>query len=113
MKDKVESAKRDGSSGVLAIFDFLDEWINCSSFWGCNFINVSGEYADSGHPIHIFAKQHKRSVVELINTHLETENSGKAEQLALLLDGAIVMAHTHGEKNAAKMAKEMAQNICG
>ncbi len=111
IQNKIEQANEAEDSGILAIFDNLDEWINSKTFWGCNFINVSGEYADACHPINIFAAQHKQSIVELIKTQLQDKNEVKAEQIALLLEGAIVMAHTRGLKKSALMAKEMAKHF--
>ena len=111
IQNKIEQANEAEDSGILAIFDNLDEWINSETFWGCNFINVSGEYADACHPIYIFAAQHKQSIVELIKTQLKDKNEDKAEQIALLVEGAIVMAHTRGLKKSALMAKEMAKHF--
>jgi AcrR family transcriptional regulator len=111
IKSQIEQANKVGNSGILAIFDNLDEWINSETFWGCNFINVSGEYADACHPINIFASQHKQAVVDLIKTQLFDVNTDKAEQIALLVEGAIVMAHTRGMKKSALMAKDMAKHF--
>lgn len=111
IKAKVEEAKQAGSSAVLAIFDALHQWFNGDDFYGCNFINASAEYADAQDPIHAFAAQHKQAVIDLIKTQLSAEDKTKAEQIGLLVEGAIVMAHTRGAKHSARMAKEMAQHL--
>ncbi|MEP1448561.1 MAG: helix-turn-helix domain-containing protein [Paraglaciecola sp.] len=111
IKAKVEEAKQAGSSAVLAIFDALHQWFNSDDFYGCNFINASAEYADASAPIHAFAAQHKQAVIDLIKTQLSAEDKTKAEQIGLLVEGAIVMAHTRGAKRSALMAKEMAQHL--
>lgn len=108
---KVDAAVQADESGVLAIFDALNEWFNGERFFGCNFINASAEYADAHHPIHIFSAQHKLAIVELIRGQLPQHDADKAEHIALLVDGATVMAHTRGIKNAALMAKEMAKRM--
>lgn len=108
---KVEEAKHVGSPGVLAIFDALHEWFNSDDFYGCNFINASAEYADARDPIHVYAAQHKQAVIDLIKTQLSAEDNTKAEQIGLLVEGAIVMAHTRGVKHSALIAKEMAQHL--
>lgn len=108
---KITEANRAGESGVLAIFDALHEWFNGDNFYGCNFINASAEYGDALDPIHVFSAQHKQAVLALIKAQLPTKNTNTAEKISLLVEGAIVMAHTRGAKQSALMAKEMAQNI--
>jgi len=111
IKSKLEEAITTNTPQELVIFDALNEWFNSDTFFGCNFINASAEYADSEHPIHIYAAQHKQRVVELVSTSLSVKDKLKADQIGLLVEGAIVMAHTRGIKNAALMAKEMARLI--
>jgi AcrR family transcriptional regulator len=121
LKDKVEGNKQspknnDPVENVLVIFDNLSEWFNSETFFGCNFINVSAEYADSNHPINIFAAKHKQVIVDIIAAQLTTKATDKAtqkkaDQIGLLVEGAIVMAHTRGMKQSALIAKEMARII--
>lgn len=108
---KIDEANQVGSSGVLAIFDALHEWFNSEHFYGCNFINASAEYTDAVNPIHVFSAEHKQAMIELIKGQLSAEDNDKAEQIGLLVEGAIVMAHTRGVKHSALMAKEMAHNL--
>ncbi|MEP1383574.1 MAG: TetR/AcrR family transcriptional regulator [Paraglaciecola sp.] len=108
---KIEEAAQTGSHPVLGIFDGLHEWFNSDDFYGCNFINASAEYAEAHDPIHVFAAEHKQTIVDLIKTQLSVADKNLAEQIGLLIEGAIVMAHTRGVKNAALMAKEMAQYL--
>lgn len=100
-----------GSSAVLSVFDTLHQWFNSDDFYGCNFINATAEYASSNDPIYIFSAQHKQKIVDLIRHKLPTKDKNKADQIDLLIEGAIVMAHTRGMKQSALMAKEMAKCI--
>ncbi|WP_413692762.1 TetR/AcrR family transcriptional regulator [Psychromonas sp. KJ10-2] len=121
LKSKIESNKQDpqntdSQEDVLVIFDNLNEWFNSDTFFGCNFINVSAEYADPNHPINIFAAKHKQTLVDIIATQLPPQadpkvTQQKADQIGLLVEGAIVMAHTRGMKQSALIAKEMAKTI--
>ncbi|WP_158966084.1 TetR/AcrR family transcriptional regulator [Paraglaciecola sp. L3A3] len=111
IKAKIDAANWAGDSGVLAIFDALNEWFNSSQFFGCNFINACAEFTSALDPIHIFSAQHKQAVVELIQSQLKDKNIEQAEQIGLLVEGAIVLAHTRGIKHSAIMAKEMALNL--
>ena len=111
IKDKITHTTEEGSSRVLAIFDALHIWFNSNTFYGCNFINASAEYSDMKDPIHAYAVEHKQAIVDFIRTELEPEDKSKADQIDLLMEGAIVMAHTRGIKNSALMAKEMARSL--
>ena len=106
----------DPVDNVLFIFDDLNEWFNSDTFFGCNFINVSAEYADPNHPINIFAAKHKQTIVNIIAEQLTMKENNqvsqqKADQVGLLIEGAIVMAHTRGMKQSALIAKEMAKHL--
>lgn len=115
LKNKIDKKNQQGESGILAIFDHLDEWFSHEMFFGCNFINATAEYADPNHPINIFSAQHKQSVVNLMKEILVKKEINHADdvanQLDLLIEGAIVMAHTRGMKEAALIAKGMAQRL--
>ena len=121
LQDKIETNKQnqentDPIENVLVIFDNLNEWFNSETFFGCNFINVSAEYADPNHPINIFAAKHKQVIVNMIAEQLTTKENNqatqqKADQIGLLVEGAIVMAHTRGMKQSALIAKEMARGL--
>ncbi|WP_166371985.1 TetR family transcriptional regulator [Psychromonas sp. SA13A] len=99
------------SEKLLDIFDDLNDWFNSETFFGCNFINVSAEYADPNHPINLFAAKHKQAIVDVIGAQLAEQESHKADQIGLLIEGAIVMAHTRGMKQSALLAKEMARQL--
>ncbi|WP_025564495.1 MULTISPECIES: TetR/AcrR family transcriptional regulator [unclassified Psychromonas] len=120
LQAKIEDNKSqkyvDPVDNVLFIFDDLNEWFNSDTFFGCNFINVSAEYADPNHPINIFAAKHKQIIVNIIAEQLTTKENNqvsqqKADQVGLLIEGAIVMAHTRGMKQSALIAKEMAKHL--
>ena len=111
IKNNIDASCEQGSARVLAIFDGLDTWFNSDTFFGCNFINASAEYANVDDPIYSYAAEHKQSVVKLVEETLTIEDKHKADQIDLLIEGAIVMAHTRGIKDAALMAKEMARAL--
>ncbi|WP_413283015.1 TetR/AcrR family transcriptional regulator [Vibrio sp. MA40-2] len=111
MQAKFDDLAESDELQVLMLFDVLDDWFNSDGFFGCNFINASAEYSQAEHPIYEYAAQHKREVVEFISTKLASQQSSKAVQIGLLVEGAIVMAHTHGIKNSALIAKDMAQQV--
>ncbi len=111
ISSKINDAEQADSACILTIFDALHEWFNHDTFYGCNFINASAEYSDSQHPIFLFSQKHKQQVVELIKAKLPAGDESKADQIDLLIEGAIVLAHTRGMKQSALMAKKMAEEI--
>lgn len=111
IRQTTEQARNDGEPPALAVFDALDDWFHSEDFFGCNFINASAEYAQKGDAIHEFAARHKARMQQLIEESLDTAQGNSeslSAQLSLLVDGAIVYAHTRGDRNAARMAKQMA-----
>ena len=84
ISNKITNATEAGSSRILAMFDGLDTWFNSDTFYGCNFINASAEYANAEDPIHIYAAKHKQSLVELVRSELSPEDKSKADQIDLL-----------------------------
>lgn len=112
LEGAIHEAKNKGEQPVLAIFDVLDEWFATEGFFGCNFINASAEYSSAGDEIHEFAARHKRDMEQLIRDNLDNDPDGSlAAELALLVDGAVVYAHTRGDRRAAKLAKRMAEQL--
>ena len=105
----VERAASTPRERLLAIFDVLGEWTGGPDFSGCMFINASAEFAEQDNPIHAASAEHKRLVLayvrELAAAAGATEPAALAEGLMLLLEGAIVMAHVAGQRDAAVQAK--------
>ena len=102
-------------SRVLAFFDGLDEWFHSDSFTGCAFINAAAEYPDRDGPIRAACAQHKARVLRALQDMLAdvapAEQRGLAREIALLADGAIVSAHTAGDRQAAQVAKGAARRL--
>jgi len=100
---------------LLALFDALHEWINSDSFYGCNFINASIEFKREDDPIHVTAGAHKKLMLQILQelvAELKLENaSDVAKQIHMLIEGAIVMAITLGDKNTAMIAKSTTLQI--
>jgi len=96
---------------LLAMFDALSEWFHSDTFFGCNFINASAEFSDMEHPIHRYSAEHKLGLSKFIQGLLqdvpESEREEFALEMLLLIEGAIVCAHTSGLKDSAERAKRM------
>lgn len=109
----VESIGKTPAARLEAVFDAADIWFNSKDFCGCMFINASAEFTDADNPFHIVSAEHMRLMLDYIvelAQDAKAKNPDKlAEQIFLLIEGAIVQAHVSGDKNAAMKAKEMAQ----
>lgn len=101
---------------LMAFFDALHEWFNSKTFFGCNFINASAEYPDAKSPVHVAAAHFKRKLLQMIEELLENSQRNKqpakiSQQIYLIVEGAIVTAHTVGNKTVAKTAKDAALRL--
>lgn len=100
---------------LLAVFDVAESWFAQKKFFGCMFINVIGEYSQNDSPIRDISKQFKRSMREYIRELCiqakAAEPDSLADQLALLLEGAIVTAQVSQQVDSARTAKEIARRL--
>jgi len=107
-----------GRDRILAVFDALGEWFAEPGFNGCAFINVAGELHDSP-AARAVAREHKvalRALLREITTGLDgIDPATLADQLMLLVEGAIVTAHVEGDERAAARAGSAAAALvdCG
>ncbi|MFK8014708.1 MAG: TetR/AcrR family transcriptional regulator [Gammaproteobacteria bacterium] len=97
---------------LLVLFDVLDEWFDQQNFKGCMFINATAEYSDPDDPIHAAAAEHKRLFRRFLRdqvAQLGVENIDQVtDQMALLMEGAIVTTQVHQQRGAGQRAKSVA-----
>ena len=100
---------------LLAVFDVAEAWFAQKTFFGCMFIKAIGEYSDKKSPIREIGRQFKRLMRDYIRdlcVQAELEDpEGLADQLALILEGAIVTAQVSGSPASAKTAKTIARTL--
>jgi len=119
----VESKTKDTTERILAVFDALDAWFNEETFNGCMFINASAEFCDPDCPARRVAAEHKleiiRYVQELCVAAKLDDPEELAQQINLLIEGSIVVAHLVGRvsnndqslSDAAQRAKSVAKRL--
>ena len=109
----VERAATTPRARLLAVFDVAEKWFSSSSFSGCLFIKAIGEHSDEDSPIRSVSRQFKRLMrnflVDLSQQAGLVKPEALADQLSLILEGAIVTAHVSGSSSAAHDAKRAAR----
>ncbi|HEH9404628.1 TPA: TetR/AcrR family transcriptional regulator [Aeromonas bestiarum] len=104
-------AGREGREERLhALFDGFGEWFGRSDFYGCNFINASAEFADLRHPVRKLVVAHKQALLNWVRAQLGCSLS-HATGLCLLLEGAVVMAHSYQQPLALEQARSLALTL--
>jgi len=100
---------------LLAIFGALDAWFKSAGFQGCMFVAAAAEFHDPAHPARQAALKHKRAMQGFI-LRLAKDAEAKSPEalaagLALLVEGAIALAHVVGDKDAALRARAAAETL--
>ena len=109
----VESRSASPAGRLLAVFDVAEEWFNRKDFNGCLFVGAAGEYPEEDTPIRKTCKESKDLILGYLS-QLATEAGTPhpkelAQQLLLLLEGAISLAKIHKTSVSAAQAKEAAK----
>jgi AcrR family transcriptional regulator len=114
-RDELQRRGHTPHQQLLAVFDALGDWFAQEDFRGCMFINVASEYCGLDGRIGELAARHKRLVREEIRRLADeagvSHPAALAEQLALLMEGAIVMALMENASDWASIAKEAARSL--
>ncbi|MBB5122191.1 TetR family transcriptional regulator [Streptomyces eurocidicus] len=96
----------------LAVFDWLEAWFGEPDFRGCAFINAFGEMGAGSAAVAEAARDHKAEVrgylLGLVRAAGATDPEPLADQLALVVDGAITTAAVTGAPEAAARARDAA-----
>ncbi len=115
MRQAVDSTRRVARQKLLATFDFLEGWFGDKTFHGCPFMGAAGEYGERNSPVFQAAAMHKRLMVayfeELARAAGLNHPARIAEEINLLHEGAIAVAHVTGMPEAACKAKAVAVKL--
>lgn len=112
---QVDKLAKQPDDKLLALFDVARAWFMQDHFFGCMFINAIGEYSDSGTPLRHVCRQFKTQMRGFIREICVQAGIKKpdelADELALLLEGAIVTAQVSQRPQAAEIAKKAAKAL--
>jgi len=108
----VEAAGASPRKRFLAVFDWYERWFKSKEFNGCAFIRAAGEYPELQSPVHQVVTRQKQASREVLASLLAdlgvASPKSLAGQIQLLLEGAIVTAHTSGDPATILLAREAA-----
>ncbi|GAA3352558.1 TetR/AcrR family transcriptional regulator [Saccharopolyspora gregorii] len=108
-----------GAEQVLAVFDWLHEWFSEAGFHGCAFLNSFGELGATSPAVAAVVREHKTEVQRYLATLLtdadadagEARAGALAEQLNVLVEGAITTAAITGTPAPAHHARAAAEAL--
>ncbi|WP_433470487.1 TetR/AcrR family transcriptional regulator [Saccharomonospora azurea] len=113
LAEYVQAHADSAEKTVLAVFDWLGEWFHRPDFRGCAFVNSFGELGGVSPVVAEVARTHKQAVGEYLRHLVEplgvSDPDGLAAQLAVLVEGAMVLAAVTGDLDAAARSRATAE----
>lgn len=102
---------------ILAVFDELEKITTRPSFRGCRYTSADLALADPAHPAHAEIRAYKDGLHQLFATELSRHGhpdpNFAANQLLVLIDGALAHAVTRPDAHPALAARAMAELLLG
>jgi AcrR family transcriptional regulator len=91
---------KSARSNIVALFDFLESWMNECDFRGCAFLNTLAEVPDPENPMRQEILAHKKDlqtkIQSLVARHFDAKSPAYSKQkgtlIFLLFEGALVEA---------------------
>jgi AcrR family transcriptional regulator len=105
----------DPRARLLMPFEMLDALFKSRGYRGCPFMNASLELAEPGHPASKVASRHKESTRDQLELRAREAGASApaalADQLAVLLDGAMAQAQMRDRATVAGAALAAATTL--
>jgi AcrR family transcriptional regulator len=98
---------------LLALFDVLDAWLHAPGYCGCIFQNTSIALADRDHAAQAAVEHYKRGFRSTVSELVEAARLPErlSDELVLLFEGAYVVSHVEGNRDAAQTARRVAEQL--
>jgi AcrR family transcriptional regulator len=100
-------------AAILAVFDLAAEWVSGTEFRGCPFLNAYAEMGSTSPPIATVVHD-QREAIRLRLAELTSAAGGPpalADQLLLLVNGAMVSAALAGSTDPVRGARDAAATL--
>lgn len=109
------AASSDPRERLLTLFELAKSWFAAPDFYGCLFLNAAAEYSEPSHPIRACVQEFKTLVHGFAREQAVAggapDPNRLADQIALLFEGATVVAQVSARPDAAITAKEIAAQL--
>ena len=113
--DERVAAARTPRRKLMAVFDFLEEFIAARNFRGCALVNASVEVLSPSDPGRKTARCNKQENRERLERLAREAGLSKpralASALSLLFEGAIVQAYVESDAGAGREARRAAEKL--
>lgn len=100
---------------LLAVFEFLEDFIEDSGFRGCALVNLAVEIHNPVGPGKGAARSNKQKnrarIKRLVREAGLMESAALASALSLLFEGAIVTAYVEGDAGVGRTARQAAEHL--
>ena len=111
--DQVNAKADQPKDKLLAIFDVLGEWLEIPEFRGCAFINASAEFPIENNPVQKisaeFYEKFRNYIAELAREAGAENPDNLAQQLGLIIEGAIVSEQMKRGSGSIVIARQVAE----
>jgi len=111
---EMETSGRSDEENILAVFDHFGRSGHEADYRGCPFIHASLQAADASGPIYAIVHPYKCGLREHIVQVLDEGRPNRtelADQIVLLLDGAVTEAYLKGVTDPVTAAKRAAATL--
>ena len=112
---RIARFSKDPRRQLLAIFDFLQDFLAEPGFRGCALVNGAVELPTASDPGKAVARRNKqwnrRLAEDLARNARMRDSKGLAAGLVLLMEGAISSAYVEGNGSAGKQARMAAKKL--
>jgi AcrR family transcriptional regulator len=100
---------------LFAVFDVMEEWFRNKDYHGCSFGQAATEFRDPKHSVHKMAQEHKQQMLAYFRA-LAADAGAKdpellAQQISLLVEGAVIHMEVFREPQVARIADAAAQKL--
>ena len=112
---RVTKLGRTPRERLFAVFDVMEEWFRNKDYHGCSFGQAATEFRDPRHAIHKMALEHKQQMLayfrELAANAGAKDPELLAQQISLLVEGAVIHMEVFREPQVARIADAAAQKL--
>ena len=113
--DRVSKRAATPRGRLLAVFDVLEEWFREREYHGCSFGQAATEFRDPRHAVHKMASEHKQQLLayfrELAAAAGVKQSELLAQQIGLLVEGAVIHMEVFREPQVARIADDAARKL--